>query len=307
MTLEQLRIFVAVAEREHVTQAAKQLNLTQSATSAAVSALEARYATKLFDRVGRRIALTQAGRLFLVEAKAVLARVAAAEKVLADLAGLERGSLTIGASQTAGNYWLPEIIHRYQSRFPGVSVALKIGNTETVAADVEDGSADLGFIEGEIDNPVLSVTPVADDEMVLVVAPDHPLAKRPARPLAQIAQARWIVREAGSGTRAILESAVAKLGVDPKSLDIAIELPSNEAVRGAVVAGSGITILSRLVVTAPLKAKTLVALDLQLPERKFFVLRHKERYFTRAEREFITIAMDQPSEGAVGNSSKRGS
>lgn len=305
MTLEQLRIFVAVAEREHVTQAAKQLNLTQSATSAAVSALEARYATKLFDRVGRRIALTQAGRLFLVEAKAVLARVAAAEKVLADLAGLERGSLTIGASQTAGNYWLPEIIHRYQSRFPGVSVALKIGNTETVAADVEDGSADLGFIEGEIDNPVLSVTPVADDEMVLVVAPGHPLAKRPARPLAQIAQARWIVREAGSGTRAILESAVAKLGVDPRSLDIAIELPSNEAVRGAVVAGSGITILSRLVVSAPLKAKTLVALDLQLPERKFFALRHKERYFTRAEREFIAIAMDKPAEGAAGNLSKR--
>lgn len=305
MTLEQLRIFVAVAEREHVTQAAKQLNLTQSATSAAVSALEARYATKLFDRVGRRIALTQAGKLFLVEAKAVLARVAAAEKVLADLAGLERGSLTIGASQTAGNYWLPEIIHRYQSRFPGVSVALKIGNTETVAADVEDGSADLGFIEGEIDNPVLSVTPVADDEMVLVVAPGHPLAKRPARPLAQIAQARWIVREAGSGTRAILESAVAKLGIDPRSLDIAIELPSNEAVRGAVVAGSGITILSRLVVAAPLKAKTLVALDLQLPERKFFALRHKERYFTRAEREFINVAMDMPSEGTAGNSSKR--
>lgn len=305
MTLEQLRIFVAVAEREHVTQAAKQLNLTQSATSAAVSVLEARYATKLFDRVGRRIALTQAGKLFLVEAKAVLARVAAAEKVLADLAGLERGSLSIGASQTAGNYWLPEIIHRYQSRFPGISVALKIGNTETVAADVEDGSADLGFIEGEIDNPVLSVTPVADDEMVLVVAPGHPLAKRPAHPLAQIAQARWIVREAGSGTRAILESAVAKLGIDPKSLDIAIELPSNEAVRGAVVAGSGITILSRLVVAAPLKAKTLVALDLQLPERKFFALRHKERYFTRAEREFINVAMDMPSEGAAGNSSKR--
>jgi len=289
MTLEQLRIFVAVAEREHVTQASKELNLTQSATSAAVSALEARYATKLFDRVGRRIELTQAGKIFLVEAKAVLARVAAAEKVLADFAGLERGSLIIGASQTAGNYWLPEIIHRYQSRFPGVSVSLKIGNTETVAADVEDGSADLGFIEGEIDNPVLSVTPVADDEMVLVAAPSHPLAKRSARPLAQIAEARWVVREAGSGTRAILESAIAKLGIDPRSLDIALELPSNEAVRGAVVAGSGITILSRLVVAAPLKAKTLVALDIQLSERKFFALRHKERYFTRAEREFINV------------------
>jgi DNA-binding transcriptional LysR family regulator len=121
MTLEQLRIFVAVAEREHVTQAAKELNLTQSATSAAVSALETRYATKLFDRIGRRIMLTQAGKVFLVEAKAVLARAASAEKVLADLAGLERGSLTIGASQTAGNYWLPAINPKNQSHFNGIS------------------------------------------------------------------------------------------------------------------------------------------------------------------------------------------
>lgn len=295
MTLEQLRIFIAVAEREHVTQAAKALNLTQSATSAAIAALETRYATKLFDRVGRRIILTQAGKLFLVEAKSVVARAEAAEKVLADLAGLERGSLTIGASQTAGNYWLPAIVHAYKSRFPGIAVSLQIGNTETVSADVAAGVADLGFIEGEIDDPALSVTPIADDEMVLVVAPSHPLAKRPLRPVSQITQANWVVREMGSGTRAVLESAVSKLGIEMCDLDIALELPSNEAVRGAVEAGSGITILSKLVVAASLKAKTLVALDVQLPKRRFFALRHKERYFTRAEREFLTIAAGKPT------------
>ncbi|HVZ03875.1 LysR substrate-binding domain-containing protein [Hyphomicrobium sp.] len=290
MTLEQLRIFVAVAEREHVTQAAKDLNLTQSGTSAAVSALETRYAIKLFDRVGRRIMLTQAGRLFLAEAKSVLARAAGAEKVLADLAGLERGSLAIGASQTAGNYWLPSIIHAYQARFSGISVALKIGNTQSVASDVAAGTADLGFIEGDIDDPALSVTPVADDEMVLVVAAGHPLAKGPARGISRLADARWVVREEGSGTRAILETAVAKLGVDRRKLNIALELPSNEAIRGAVEAGSGVTIISKLVVASSLKAKTLVAIDVQLPKRRFFALRHKERYFTRAEREFIAIA-----------------
>jgi DNA-binding transcriptional LysR family regulator len=296
MTLEQLRIFIAVAEREHVTQAAKALNLTQSATSAAVAALETRYATKLFDRVGRRIILTQAGKLFLVEAKSVVARAEAAEKVLADLAGLERGSLTIGASQTAGNYWLPAIVHAYKSRFPGIAVSLQIGNTETVSTDVGAGVADLGFIEGEIDDPTLSVTPVADDEMVLVVAPSHPLAKRPLRPVSQITQASWVVREVGSGTRAVLESAVSKLGIDMRDLDIALELPSNEAVRGAVEAGSGITIISKLVVAASLKAKTLVALDVQLPKRRFFALRHKERYFTRAEREFLAVAAGKPAQ-----------
>jgi len=291
MTLEQLRIFVAVAEREHVTQAAKELSLTQSATSAAVSALEARYATKLFDRVGRRILLTQAGKIFLVEAKAVLARAASAEKVLADLAGLRRGSLTIGASQTAGNYWLPAIIQRYQSQFPGISIALRIGNTETVAADVEAGIADLGFIEGDIDNPALSVTPVADDEMVLIAAAGHPLAKRGAARAADLAAARWVVREAGSGTRAILEAAVSKLGIDTQKLDVALELPSNEAVRGAVEAGSGLTIISKVVVAALLRAKSLVVLDVDLPKRSFFLLRHKERYGTRAEQAFIDVAM----------------
>jgi DNA-binding transcriptional LysR family regulator len=290
MTLEQLRIFIAVAEREHVTQAAKALNLTQSATSAAVAALESRYATKLFDRVGRRILLTQAGKLFLVEAKSVVARAEAAEKVLVDLAGLERGSLTIGASQTAGNYWLPAIVHRYQARFPGIAITLQIGNTETVATDVAAGIADLGFIEGEVDDPALSVTPIADDEMVLVVAPGHPLAKRPLRPVSQIAGARWVVRETGSGTRAVMEAAIANLGIQTRDLDIGLELPSNEAVRGAVEAGSGITILSKLVVAASLKAKTLVVLDVKLPTRQFFALRHKERYFTRAEREFLTVA-----------------
>jgi DNA-binding transcriptional LysR family regulator len=298
MTLEQLRIFIAVAEREHVTQGAKDLNLTQSATSAAIAALEARYATKLFDRVGRRIVLTQAGRLFLTEAKAVVARAAAAEKLLGDLAGLTRGSLALGASQTAGNYWLPAIIHRYQSLFPGISMNLKIGNTETVAADVRDGAADIGFIEGEIDDPLLSVTAVADDEMVLVVAPSHALAKREKPSVAQIASARWVVREAGSGTRAILETALSQLGVGPEDIDVALELPSNEAVRGAVEAGSGITIISKLVVAASLQAKALVALDVALPKRQFFALRHRERYFTRAEREFMTIAAGEPATSA---------
>ena len=181
MTLEQLRIFVAVAEHEHVTQAARDLNLTQSATSAAIAALEGRYATKLFDRIGRRIALTEAGRLFLIEAKAVLQRARAAETVLADFAGLKRGALSLAASQTVGHYWLPRVIHRYRSRYPGIALSLSLGNTETVAALVHDGAADLGFIEGEIDDPVLIVRPVAEDRLVLVVAPDHPWARKPPK------------------------------------------------------------------------------------------------------------------------------
>ena len=173
MTLEQLRIFVAVAEREHVTQAARDLNLTQSATSSAIAVLEARYQTKLFDRVGRGIVLTSAGHTFLAEAKAVLARAEAAELVLADLAGLRRGTIHIAASQTVGNYWLPRYLHKFKEAHSGISVSLTIGNTAQVAALLREGVANLGFVEGEVRDPRIDATPIASDELLLVAVVLH--------------------------------------------------------------------------------------------------------------------------------------
>ncbi|PWK61757.1 LysR family transcriptional regulator [Aminobacter sp. AP02] len=294
MTLEQLRIFVAVAEREHVTQAAQALNLTQSATSAAVSALEARYQTKLFDRVGRRIVLTDAGRIFLSEARAVLARASSAEVVLADLAGLKRGALKLAGSQTVANYWLPQIACRFQASYPGISLGITIGNTETVAAQVHDGSADLGFVEGEIDDAALAVEPVAQDELVLVAAPGHPWTLTPPASPRDLKTARWILREQGSGTRSNFEAVLASLGVEPGSLDVALEMPSNESIRAAAEAGAGVAVMSRLVAIAALRAGTLVAIDFALPKRSFFVLRHKERHATRAAREFLSLVVGGP-------------
>lgn len=292
MTLEQLRIFVAVAEREHVTQAARALNMTQSATSAAITALERRYATRLFDRIGRRIALTEAGRLFLIEARAVLARAAVAEKVLVDLAGLKRGVLSLAASQTVANYWLPQVIERYRMRYPGIVITQTIGNTEYVAGRVHDGLADLGFAEGAIDDPALMVTPVAEDELVLVAPRRHPWARRPPRSPQEIAGGPWVLREPGSGTRAIFEAALPGLGLAPKDLAVALEVPSNEAVRAAVEAGSGVTAISRLVVANALKAGTLAAVKLDLPRRHFFLLRHKERYATRAAQALVELVAE---------------
>ena len=294
MTLEQLRVFVAVAEREHVTRAAADLNLTQSATSAAVAALEARYATKLFNRIGRHIELTQAGRLFLVEARAVLARAAAAETVLAELAGLKRGSLALAASQTVGNYWLPPLMHHYRATYPGITLGLTIGNTETVAAAVREGVADLGFVEGLVDDPALSVTPVAEDELAIIVSAALPRPKRHAVTAADLKAMRWISRERGSATRALFEEAMARAGLRTAELDVILELPSNEAVRAAVEDGAGAAILSKLVVAALLDAGSLVALDLALPKRQFFALRHQERSFTQAEREFYKLIESLP-------------
>jgi DNA-binding transcriptional LysR family regulator len=289
MTLEQLRIFVAVAEREHVTRAAADLNLTQSATSAAIAALEHRHAVKLFDRVGRRIALTDAGRLFLLEARSILARAAAGEQILSDLAGLKRGRLSFAASQTIGNYWLPQRLAAFRKRHPGVETPLVIGNTETVTAAIHDGLADIGLVEGEIDDPHLTQEVVAKDAMSIVVAPEHPWSARDVVTPEEFGETSWVLREPGSGTRQLLETVLRRVGQTIADLDIALELPANEAVRAAVEAGAGASLMSRLVVATALRSGVLLEIPVEIPPRRFLMLRHKERYVGRAAQAFRAL------------------
>ena len=154
MTLEQLRIFLAVAERQHMTRAAEVLNLTQPAVSAAIAALEARHGLPLFHRIGRSIELTEAGKLLRGEAQAILRRVQDAESSLADLRGLRRGRLRLAASQTVGNYWLPPLMARFRRAFANIDLDLTIGNTEQVAAGVREGVAELGIVEEPVQGDV---------------------------------------------------------------------------------------------------------------------------------------------------------
>ncbi|MBS0235232.1 MAG: LysR family transcriptional regulator [Proteobacteria bacterium] len=283
MTLEQLRIFVAVAERQHVTQAAHEINITQSAASSAIAALEERYAVKLFDRIGRRIELTDAGRIFLSEARSVLAQAATAEKALADLAGLKRGSLSVYASQTIVNYWLPPFLAMFHKRYPDIHLMLKAGNTQQVATATHEGTADIGFIEGVIDDPHLSVRSIEGDQPIIVVSPTHPLASNAKLEPNDLLKTKWVLREPGSGTRGEFEAALKSLSMTLADLDIALELPSNEAVCAAVEAGVGATAISNLVAEAGLLSGKLVSPEFPLPRRSFYVLHHKERYASQAE------------------------
>ena len=283
MTLEQLRIFIAVAEKQHVTQAAIELNLTQSATSAAIAALEARYDVKLFDRIGRGIVLTQTGSDFLNEARGVVARAKGATQVLNDLAGLKRGSLTIAASQTVANYWLPPRIQTFQNAHPGIDLCLVIGNTEQVARTVHQGSADLGFVEAEVDDPSLAFKKLDGDSLIVVTGTGHPWVGRTKIVPKDLLTTAWVLREQGSGTRLMFEAALRKFGIKFSDLRIALELPSNEAVRAAIETGDCATAISDLVVAQSIAAKTLHRVKIDLPRRSFYVLRHKERYASHLE------------------------
>jgi DNA-binding transcriptional LysR family regulator len=279
MTLEQLRIFVGVAERQHMTAAARALHVTQSAASAAIAALEARHGVKLFHRVGRGIALTEAGQMLLKEARSVLGRAAAAEAMLAEFGELKRGTLRVVASQTIAAYWLPQLLAAFHNRYPSLSVELAIGNTEQAAARVHDGEADVGIVEGEVDDPALAHWPIGQDRLMLVQSVPFTDTKIDA---AWLRRARWIGREQGSGTRSTLDRHLRALGVDPSLLDVALVLPSNESVRTAVEAGAGVAVLSSLVVAPAVEAGTLYKAPIEFEPRPFFGLRHKERYRTKA-------------------------
>ncbi len=248
MTLEQLRIFTA---------AARKLNLTQSAVSNAVSALEQRHDVHLFDRVGRGVVLNELGRSFLPEARAVLARAQAAENALADMSALRRGRLAVFASQTIASYWLPPHLVAFHAQHPGVELDVSVGNTREAVQAVLEGAAELGFVEGEVDEPALTQQVVGADRLVLLVAPAHPWASRTRLASQDLLSEPWVVPEGGLGTRSSLEAALMARGVDPVKLTVAMTLPSNESVLAAAEAGAGIAALSESVASGAIAAGRL--------------------------------------------------
>ncbi|MBS0359880.1 MAG: LysR family transcriptional regulator [Proteobacteria bacterium] len=294
MTLEQLRIFVCVADRLNMTRAAEALHITQSGVSASISALEQAYGTVLFDRVGRRIELSAAGEAFLVEAEKVLRQVSCAQRTLQDLSNLRRGKVVLCASQTVGNYYLPAVIARFQERWPSLDTELSITNTAGAVRMILEGAAEIGVVEGEHSEPVLTNLRIPGDRICVVVAPSHAWARR-APDLAELAKVGWVLREEGSGTRSEFMRALDGLGVDPRDIDIRLELPTNEAVRSAVAAGAGPGVLSELAVAESVAAGLLVKVEVELPRRAFFILRHSERKLSRAADVFMKTLAGQPA------------
>lgn len=285
MTPEQLRIFLAVADRAHVTRAAEALGLTQSAVSAALATLERAHDVQLFDRIGRRIVLTAEGAAFVPEARAALDRLETARAVLDDLGARPQGVLRIWASQTVASYWLPALLVRFRVTHPQVRLRLDVGNTAQVAGAVRAGAADLGFVEGAVSEGELRARAVARDRLVLVGPAGLPLPTGAA-----LAQARWILREEGSGTRSVALAALDRLGLDTAALDVVLELPSNEAVLAAVAAGGGISALSERVAAHATASGAVTLAPLPGAERPFTALSHPERHRTRAMAAFLELA-----------------
>ncbi len=285
MTLDQLKIFVEVAERGHVTQAAEALGLSQSAVSSAIATLEGKYQVRLFDRVGRGIRLTRNGKVFLREARAVLNRAAMAVSILQDLAG-HPGPVAIGASQTIAAHWLPRRLATLHAANPRARFDVVIGNTRDIEAAVVEGRVDLGLIEGPTTNPALERHHIDYDQFVLVVAAGQQSPVNATGKL-DLRGVNWVIREAGSGTRRGLEDLASLQGLSLDDLKISLVLPANEAVREAIEAGAGATIISRHVVASAIEEGRLREIPVNLPKREYALILHRERHMTATVRDLI--------------------
>lgn len=256
ITLRQLEIFLAVARREHVTAAARDVHLSQSAVSAALAELAERLAGPLFDRAGRRLVLNDRGRRLADDAAELLAR---AESLVRGYTARGRlsGRLRIGASSTIGSYLLPGLVGAFLATHPEVSVDLEIGNSERVEQQVVARRLDLAFIEGPPLDPASAAIAWRADELVVFVGRRHALAKARRLPVSRLGAERWVLREPGSGTRSVFEAALRRHGVQ---VHAALTCGSSEAVKEAVRAGLGIGCLSRLTLRRELAAKEFVLL-----------------------------------------------
>ncbi len=278
ITLKQLAVFEAVARHGTVTRAARELSMTQSAASMALSDFETQLDCLLFDRIGKRLQLNDLGRHLLPNVIATLSNAREVEDLARGLGG-RVGSLKIGASLTIGNYSMPPLIAAFMGRHPECQLALEIANTSHIIGALEQFELDIGFIEGFCHAPDLDVLPWREDELVVFAAPSHPLARRADLTEADLAEASWVLREPGSGTREVFDNAV--LGRLPH-LNVLLELGHTEAIQRVVASGLGIGCASRLTLEDWVGNGSLVILPTPFwnLRRQFFVLVHRQKYRT---------------------------
>lgn len=285
-TLRQLEVFVAVAQHESVSRAARELSLSQSATSTALAEMERQFECQLLDRMGRRLKLNALGFQLLPKAVALLDRAKEIEDLMHGSQGI--GTLNVGATLTIGNYLAPLLISNFMQRHPDSRVRLQVRNTRTIIDSVLHHELDLGLIEGHCENEDVITQPWVEDELAIFCAPDHPLADENRVELDRLLRENWIMREEGSGTRLTLEQAARHRRGRFNTL---LELEHTEGIKRAVESGLGIGCVSRLALRDAFRRGSLVPIatpELDL-NRQFTFIWHRHKYLATGIREFLKL------------------
>jgi DNA-binding transcriptional LysR family regulator len=302
MADRRLQVFYTVARQLSFTKAAEQLFMTQPAVTFQVKQLEEHFNTRLFERSHGKIALTLTGRLVMEYAGKILGLSDEMETRVGEVTGTMSGPLLLGASTTIAEFMLPQILGEFKARHPQVQARMTVANSETIENRVADYSIDLGLIESPSHLPALHTEVCCDDELVMICAPGHKLAKSSSVTPQQVILEPYVSRESGSGTREFADNYLRRCKVSPEDLNIVMELGSPEAIKGVVETGIGVSIVSHATIVKELKLGVLVAVPLR-PRliRTLSLVYPKEKFRSKLLGtfvEFATAKMKQMADAA---------
>ena len=291
MADRRLQVFHTVARLLSFTKAAETLHMTQPAVTFQVRQLEEYFNTRLFDRTHNRISLTEAGARVYQYSDKIFELYSEMENAVREMTGEISGSLTIGASTTIAEYMLPALLGDFRAKYPEVSIHLKVSNTDGIVSMVENNTIDLGVVEAPVSNKNLVVDECRRDNLVAIVPPGHPKADLKKITLDDLLEYPFICREEGSGTREVIAEYMNSSPDCSACMNVAMELGSPEAVKGAVEAGMGISVVSNATIQKELRLGTLVAIELDPPlERPFSFVHQKQKFRVRVMEELLEFA-----------------
>ena len=291
MADRRLQVFHTVARLLSFTKAAEELHMTQPAVTFQVRQLEEQFNTRLFDRTHNRISLTEAGQRVYEFADRIFELYAEMENAVRDMTGEISGMLVIGASTTIAEYMLPSLLGDFKKQYPDINVHLKVSNSDGIVSMVENNDIDLGVVEAPVMNKNLVVEECRKDRLVAIVPPQHALASLETVAIKDLLENAYIAREEGSGTREVIQEYLTDLGMQASDVHISMELGSPEAIKGAVEAGMGVSIVSEVTIHKELQLGSLVALDLDPPiQRPFSFVHQKQKFRQRAMDELLSFA-----------------
>lgn len=291
-----LKVFCTVAETKSFSKTSEIIHLTQPAVSLQIQALEEMYETKLFDRSSSKVTLTPAGEVLYKYAKDILALYVSAEKVIGEMTGLVKGSITIGAGSTIGNYLLPSVISDFRRAHPKIKVHLFVANMQRVIELLNAGNISLGLVEGDVKRQKMVVEKLISDELLVIVPTHHPWSKRKDVSIAELIDEPFILREAGSGTRQTIEKFFARHGITPQNMKVSMVLGSTQAIKEAVENGLGVSIISRWSARKEIRFGTLHTLNFKEEKmvRNFSLLTHRNSVSSHAIEEFLSYLKSYP-------------
>ena len=293
-----LKAFCTVAETKSFTKAAGIVHLSQPAVSLQIQSLEEFFETKLFDKTGKKVSLTPAGKILYEHATHIMGHYNDVVKEINKLTGTMKGAVEIGASTTLGNYILPQIITDFKRAHPKIKLKLRIGNTERIEDLMHSGFVDFGIVEGLTSRSNTKTEKVISDKLTLIVHPKHPLTRKRAVSVLELTREPFILREQGSGTRQHIEEFLNQHGLNVSDLHISLIMGSTESIKAAVEAGNGIAILSPWAVRKEVEDGRLKSIKLREGDipRDLTLIYPKKHRLTHADKELILFIKNYPYE-----------